>query len=581
MSLNQTCNAYWDGTINFYMQGGGCANTGQIMGVVYHEYGHGIQNYIVGQQGGQGLGEGNADVNANILTMESIIGRGFYLNNCTTGIRDSNNHLIYPNDVLGHEDHDAGRVIAGFHWDVMQGLIQLMGQQPGRTLAFLLWHNARLLERPLTQPDQVMATFIADDDNGNLGDGTPHYEQLCNGATNHGFTCPPILVGPQIAHTPLQTRTQGGDVAVVATIHSDQGPLVADSTRVRYRVNGGAFQWVHMNPTGNPNEYSATIPGLVEPSEVDYYIRARDTAGNANNDPISAPNSLFSFDVAHVWDNVEQPDGWVVNLEGTDNATTGIWIQADPVGTSAQPEDDHTPNPGHICWVTGNANPGDGDGTNDVDNGTTTVYSAVYDLSGATTAKVKYWRWYSNDMGGAPGEDTWLVQVRNNGGPWQDVERTIQSSDSWVQIVFDLHALFGAGIGNVQFKFVASDLINPSLVEAAVDDFELLETQGDAAVNDQPGLPDRFALLGSRPNPTMHGTTIGFDTPVSGPVRLSVFDVSGRLIHTLTNRTFAPGRHQIAWDGTDVQGRRVASGVYYYRMEATGFTATRSVVLSR
>ena len=67
----------------------------------------------------------------------------------------------------------------------------------------------------------------------------------------------------------------------------------------------------------------------------------------------------------------------------------------------------------------------------------------------------------------------------------------------------------------------------------------------------------------------------------TGPVRLSVFDVSGRLIHTLASGTFAPGRHEIAWDGTDVQGRPVASGVYYYRMEATGFTATKSVVLSR
>ena len=71
------------------MQGGGCANTGEIMGVVQHEFGHGItERHPRRSQGTQGIGEGNSDILANLMTLESIIGRGFYLNHCTTGIRE-------------------------------------------------------------------------------------------------------------------------------------------------------------------------------------------------------------------------------------------------------------------------------------------------------------------------------------------------------------------------------------------------------------------------------------------------------------------------------------------------------------
>jgi hypothetical protein len=521
------------------------------------------------------------------MTMESIIGRGFYLNNCTSGIRDSHNNMQYPENLTG-EVHNDGMIIAGFQWDAMQFLIQVYGTNQGRLTAATNWHNGRVLEHPLNQPDQVFSMFVADDNDGDLTNGTPNYDAYCTAARNHdtdedpdGFHCPEILTGVRIQHTPLATRTTEGNAVVLATITTTQPPLVADSLRVRYRLNGGAFTWVPMTPTGHPSEYQGIIPNLVKPSEVEYYIRGRDVAGNTRNDPSLAPQILHAFDVATVYDDLEAESGWTVNLDGTDNAATGVWVRDDPNGTSAQPEDDHTPDPAHICWFTGNAAPGSGDGTNDVDGGTTTLYSAVYNLTGATTAIVKYYRWYSNNLGGAPGEDTWAVQVRNNGGQWSDVERTTDSSNGWVVVRFDLLALYGANLGNVQFKFIASDLINPSLVEAAVDDFELLTGSGSSAVPTEAEAPARFALLGSKPNPAHASTSIAFQIPVSGPVRLNVYDVSGRLVRTLANQSFAAGVHQVVWDGADAQGKNAASGVYFYKMQAGSYQATRSLVLSR
>ncbi|MCA9728012.1 MAG: hypothetical protein KC729_10045, partial [Candidatus Eisenbacteria bacterium] len=190
VNINNTCNAYYSGnTINFYMAGGGCGNTGQIMDIVAHEYGHGVQEAILGWQGNEGLGEGNGDVLAFLTSMSSVIGRGFY--NCTAsgGLRDCNNDLVYPDNVVGQEIHDAGRVIAGFHWDAMQDQIADYGSW-GRYSTAWDWHWGRVLQLPTSQPAQVLATFIANDDDGNLVNGTPQFNSYCLGATHHGFTCP-------------------------------------------------------------------------------------------------------------------------------------------------------------------------------------------------------------------------------------------------------------------------------------------------------------------------------------------------------------------------------------------------------
>lgn len=576
-----SCNAYYDGSINFYNAGGACANTGEIQGVVHHEYGHGIQASILGGQGNEGLGEGNGDIIANLLTQESIIGRGFYAGNCTAGIRNSDNGFQYPDDVVGQEIHFAGQTIAGFHWDQMVLFQGEMGQQAGRDLTGELWHFGRVLEHPTNQPAQVHSVFVADDDNGNLSDGTPHYDVICQAASNHGFACPEILTGVIIVHTPLITSVIEGDRNVDATITTTDGTLVLANMYVDYRVNGGSFNRVPMAQIGL-SDYRAVIPNLQEPAEVEYYLHAENSLGETRNDPALAPVILHAFDVPTLLDSQEAANGWTVNPDGTDNATTGQWTRVDPNGTGAQPENDYTPAPGVFCWVTGQGSVGGGAGDQDIDAGTVTLQSVEYDLTGAFSARAKIFYWYSNDQGNAPGADTWIMQVRNNGGAWQNVLSTLTSTNSWVPLNVDLLALFGGSLGNVQFKFIASDLGQGSLVEAAIDDLEILaDLDGSSAVGDPVSDTPRFALGGATPTPFAGMTNIHFQVPTSTAVRITVYDVGGRAVKTVANGSFTAGVHDVAWDGRDELGHPVASGVYFYRMMAEGFVANRSTVLQR
>jgi len=482
-------NAWWDGsTINMCYEAGGYGNTGRISDVVFHEYGHGITDFLYGSNDPPGdLHEGNSDVAGNLLSRESIIGPGFYLNNCTSGIRNSDNTLRYPEDLTGGGHHD-GQIIAGFIWDSWQELLAAYPQAYADSVIFSGWHFGRALGLPQSQPDQVYWTFVADDDDGNLDNGTPHHAQLCTGAMNHGFDCPEILVGVLITHTPLPTTTDElVPIDVIMTMVSTEGSILMNDSKVYYRVNGGSWNALSISPTANPDEYSATIPGQTQPTMINYYIYGEDDVGNTRTHPQGAPVDFHSFYVALLYEPLETGfDNFTIGAPD-DDATTGIWERVDPIGTNyggpLQPEDDFTADPGTDCYITGQ-HTGGGVGDNDVDDGKTTLFSDVYELAGATEAWTIYRRWYSNDLGSSPGEDYWVVDISNDGGSsWVNVENTNDDAEQWLEVLVDITTIF-PNPDQVQFRFVASDEGSGSLVEAGVDEFIILANIGP--VNNDP-----------------------------------------------------------------------------------------------
>ena len=176
--------------------------------------------------------------------------------------------------------------------------------------------------------------------------------------------------------------------------------------------------------------------------------------------------------------DLEAAQGFTVGAVG-DNATSGVWVRVDPVGTAAQPENDHTVPPGTACFVTGQGAVGGGLGDNDVDGGTTTLVSPVLDLTALAEPSIGYWRWYSNNAGAAPGADTLVVDVSNDGGlGWIRVETVgptgAGTAGGWFFHIFRV-ADFVTPTSNVKLRFVASDLGSGSIVEAAIDDLVVVD----------------------------------------------------------------------------------------------------------
>jgi parallel beta-helix repeat protein len=104
---------------------------------------------------------------------------------------------------------------------------------------------------------------------------------------------------------------------------------------------------------------------------------------------------------------------------------------------------------------------------------------------------------------------------------------------------------------------------------------------GTTAVFEPETVPPKLMLHAASPNPFNPATTIAFQIPVSGPARLAVYDIRGRLTRTLVDGDVAAGRYEVVWGGTDCADRPVAPGVYYYRLEHGAETVTREMTLVR
>lgn len=100
-------------------------------------------------------------------------------------------------------------------------------------------------------------------------------------------------------------------------------------------------------------------------------------------------------------------------------------------------------------------------------------------------------------------------------------------------------------------------------------------------VDDQPATPQSFALMQNYPNPFNPTTQIRFVLPSSGKARLTIYDILGRRIRTLVDGARPAGEQQVTWDGRDEAGASVASGIYFYRLEASGLTQARKLTLLR
>ena len=92
-------------------------------------------------------------------------------------------------------------------------------------------------------------------------------------------------------------------------------------------------------------------------------------------------------------------------------------------------------------------------------------------------------------------------------------------------------------------------------------------------------LPESFELKQNYPNPFNPSTNIEFTLPTSSVVTLEVFNIMGQRVRTLVNEPLQAGAHQVVWNGCGDDGQRVASGVYFYRIQANQFASTKKMVL--
>ena len=464
-------NAWYDySSINFCSSSSTYGNTA-FQSVIDHEFGHHLV-YAAGS-GQDQYGEGMGDVMSVLTADDPRLGIGFYAGNCTSGLRNADNTMQYP---CSGEAHSCAGLLSGCVWDLRE---ELLVTEPFdyRTILADLAINAMLLHTGSQTTPQITIDYLTiDDDNGYIGDGTPHYAEIDTAFSAHNMPAPELEL--------IQFQYPNGIPSMVAPQHAETidvnlvgiaGTPQANSGRIYTRVNGGSFTNTLMNVVGT-NQYQGSLPAADCYQRVDFYFSAQTTGGQTVYSPSGAPASYYSAIVATgesvvLNDEFETNLGWTVQNSGL---TDGPWERGIPVNCDrGDPPADYSSTGAGYCYLTDNAN--QADCNTDVDGGYTYLISPSIDLS-AGDAEIHYALWYTNDFGADPDNDLFKVYVSNNNGSNWTLVRTFgpQSNDGWNEYSFFVGS-YVTPSAQVKVRFEASDLNSGSVVEAGVDDFRVVQ----------------------------------------------------------------------------------------------------------
>jgi hypothetical protein len=126
--------------------------------------------------------------------------------------------------------------------------------------------------------------------------------------------------------------------------------------------------------------------------------------------------------------------------------------------------------------------------------------------------------------------------------------------------------------GNVVWNYNRGGQIVRALRYAP--DYPGLKNLPTAVAEEKSELPENFALMQNYPNPFNPSTKITYRLPISSEVKLTVFDVHGREVTTLLQAKQPAGTHEAVFDASGL-----SNGIYYYKLTAGNFSATKEMLL--
>jgi hypothetical protein len=171
-----------------------------------------------------------------------------------------------------------------------------------------------------------------------------------------------------------------------------------------------------------------------------------------------------------------------------------------------------------------------------------------------------------------------LCQLATAAGSWLAVRQT--NGHDWLYIINEIERITYDGD---QLDVITVDGVDTYALDAIIriDFIPDTTTVGVDGPGNRPVSIDPSHLFQNSPNPFSPETRIAFDLPTAGRAELRIYDVRGRLVRTLIDGKRAAGPQSVSWDGRDETGVEVASGVYFYSLNAPGVDESRRMILVR
>ncbi|MDZ7261031.1 MAG: M14 family zinc carboxypeptidase [candidate division KSB1 bacterium] len=451
---------------------------------------------------------------------------------------------------------------------------------------------------------------------------------------------------PIINHTLLpDTEDPVGPYPVVATITppivlTQPVALEPSTFKLFYNTTGTApFDSTLLLPTGNPDEYTAQIPGQGNQVTIYYYFSASDSSGRTGHAPRAAPGRLFSFRVKkdmeppvftqttqlpNTSDTVGPYTVTSIITDDTSIALVFLFFRTDADSTFTM-----VPMPSIGDHTFQGEIPGQPYGTTieyylqaiddfsnistDPPDAPTTTYSFFVTDQVARIAVTPVELGFTIKQGEAV-EDTLTISnlglldltfnLRDSLVEGTEIGQGTEAGVPWLNELpiagivpggssFDVRILVNGEVLPVcAYQAVviitSNDTLNSELLVPVQVTVEPVSAVEEVAVS---GLPQAFWLSQNYPNPFSAGgglarstnpqTTIVYHLPRAGKVSLKIYNTLGQLIKTLTEAKMEAGCYTAFWDGTDDLGQTVTSGIYLYQLRTEGLAQTRKMLWLR
>ena len=391
----QGCNAFWNGSsLNFLTANEVCNNTARLADVVYHEFGHAFHQHSILSGVGSleaSLGEGSGDIMAASVTHDPRLAPGFYLTGSGT-LRDMDSGRRWPEDISDWDPHETGLIWAGAMWDLRTFLVADLGEGKGHALTDQLFYQA--IRRSSSIPTTYAEVLAADDDDGDLANGTPHICAINRAFLAHGLA--PLLdeAGRVIHHDPLTIVASSAPsypIDVTSEVLYPQCSTAGlDGVQVIVRV-GGISSKLALTP-GPDGHYTGTLPYGKPGTQFSYQVRGQEGPASFTLPDNRADDEyrVFVGETRILYENDFETaiDGWTF---GDTKGTSGDFQWGPPKGLGGDP----------VAAFSGSNVLGNRlDGTGLYKAGRT-VYadSPVVDLQGESGVRLQFRRWLTAQDG--------------------------------------------------------------------------------------------------------------------------------------------------------------------------------------
>jgi cysteine-rich repeat protein len=466
VNLSGSCNAFSDGTnINFYRSGDGCGNIGRLADVVYHEFGHSYHNH--GKLDGTGwddgaLGEGVGDYMSVTITEDPGMGRGFFNNHAPLRNADPpNGEMTWPQDA--GEIHTTGEIYVGAMWDLRKNMVGGLGHDPGVAHSDFIFFEQ--IKRAVDIPSTYVEALAADDDDGNIDNGTPNRCLIDEAFARHGLAEPGADVGPGV-RTPILDQLH---VTVPVTGQNSTCPgKDIEKVELKWQVRGVACNYGNVPRAAGAVMYTGVIPPAADGSVINYQVVVSFGDMTTLTFPDNAADPMYELFIGETvpiyctdFEGASEPAGWTHALDsGTAGEGADDWIWGTSAGTS------------------GSGDPGDAySGTkvygNDLGGGNFNgqyqadkvnhLLSPEIDTTGHTHVRLQYRRWLNIEDGdfdkgtiSVDGAQKWQNFATGGMGTtnhidreWRfhDVELDAEAADGKLQVKFELASDGGQQMG--------------------------------------------------------------------------------------------------------------------------------------